>query len=275
MDEPCGCDLANNAVVPERLAELFRHVADNLEALARWVGSATPEARLEHDAMRRVAAGYREIGEAAGRAAETMRAAGDLPAAPHDLARFDRGAFEAWMRRKSFSAVLRRCCSSTPKPPSASCAPWRPTIAGDGRTLRQTISASSCQQRSRGARWQQISRHLNADRRSTRVARHAAPRPTTPPGSSVRRQRGLQPRAGPPPAHLTALYRRRKPGPGPDPEPRAGRPLRLRDGPGRGPRPGAGVRGGRPGSREVVKLRRTLRRREAEVGDLHLLFLYL
>ncbi|MDC0682745.1 hypothetical protein [Sorangium atrum] len=110
-DEPCGRDLANNAVVPERLAELFRHVADNLEAHAAWVGSATPEARLEHDAMRRVAAGYRGIGDAAGRAAEAMRAAGDLPAAPHDLARFDRGAFEAWMRRKielqrGFAALL-------------------------------------------------------------------------------------------------------------------------------------------------------------------------
>ncbi|WP_437767254.1 hypothetical protein WME77_09510 [Sorangium sp. So ce764] len=106
MDEPCGRDLANNAAVAERLAELFRHVADNLEAHARWVGSATPEARLEHDAMRRVAAGYREIGEAAGRAAETMRAAGDLPAAPHDLARFDRGAFEAWIASSSMVGKL-------------------------------------------------------------------------------------------------------------------------------------------------------------------------
>ncbi|HKO94623.1 MAG TPA: hypothetical protein VJU61_25890 [Polyangiaceae bacterium] len=98
--QTCGQELAQSALVPERLAELFQHVAENLQAHAEWVGTESDAARLEHAAMLEVAANYRAIARAATQAARSMRALETLPAAPHDLERWDRAAFNAWMQRK-------------------------------------------------------------------------------------------------------------------------------------------------------------------------------
>jgi hypothetical protein len=76
------------------------HVALNLDAHAAWVGTETEAARGEQAAMRAVAAAYREMGDAATRAAVLMRSLRDLPPAAHDPARFDRRGFAAWMREK-------------------------------------------------------------------------------------------------------------------------------------------------------------------------------
>jgi hypothetical protein len=100
QEETCGQELARSAEVPDRLARLFAHVAENMDAHAGWVGAASPEARREQEAMRAAAAAYRKIAEAATEAVELLRSLGDLPAAPHDPATLDRRALAAWMAVK-------------------------------------------------------------------------------------------------------------------------------------------------------------------------------
>jgi hypothetical protein len=109
----CGQELAASAEVPDAWQALMSHVALNLEAHAAWVGEGTDAARREHDAMRAVAAAYRDMAASAERAAALMRSLSTLPAAPHDPARFDRPAFADWMRTKiglqrAFARLLER-----------------------------------------------------------------------------------------------------------------------------------------------------------------------
>ena len=96
----CGTEVAEDAVVPEQLAALMRHVAENMDVHARWVGTATPEARAEHDALAELAGDYRQIADAAGRAAATMRAMRDLKPVAHDPELWDGPSFMTWMRQK-------------------------------------------------------------------------------------------------------------------------------------------------------------------------------
>jgi hypothetical protein len=98
--ESCGAELAEAAVVPEQLAALMQHVAENLDAHAVWVGTATAEAEQEHDRLLKLADDYRSIAAAALRAVATMRDMRSLEPAPHDPARWDREAFARWMRKK-------------------------------------------------------------------------------------------------------------------------------------------------------------------------------
>ncbi len=109
----CGEEIAASAEVPQAWGDLMRHVALNLEAHAVWVGTASPAARAEHEGMRRVAAAYRDMADAAHRAVALMRSLQPLPAAPHDPAGFDGAAFASWMRNKiarqrSLAALLER-----------------------------------------------------------------------------------------------------------------------------------------------------------------------
>jgi hypothetical protein len=98
--QSCGVELAEDAVVPKLLGELMAHVAENMDAHARWVGAATAEAAAEQRALEQLARDYRSIAAAAARASETMRAMRTLSAAPHDPAGFDHAAFVRWMRKK-------------------------------------------------------------------------------------------------------------------------------------------------------------------------------
>jgi hypothetical protein len=100
VEESCGQELAQSAEVPERLSRLFAHVAENMDAHAEWVGTQSPDAAREHDAMRAAAAAYRKIAAVASEAGSLMRAQSDLPATAHDPARLDRKALAAWMRAK-------------------------------------------------------------------------------------------------------------------------------------------------------------------------------
>lgn len=109
----CGEEVAASAEVPEAWRELMKHVAINLDAHATWVGTASPAARAEHDGLRRVAAAYRDMADAADRAVALMRSMRALPAAPHDPAAFDGAAFASWMRDKiarqrALAALLER-----------------------------------------------------------------------------------------------------------------------------------------------------------------------
>jgi hypothetical protein len=100
VEESCGQELARGAEVPDELARLFAHVAENMDVHADWVGTMSPEAAREHDAMRAAADAYRKIAAAASDAATLMRGLRDLPLAKHDPARLDRQALAAWMRTK-------------------------------------------------------------------------------------------------------------------------------------------------------------------------------
>jgi prophage DNA circulation protein len=96
----CGQELARDAEVPELLAELWEHVAGNMAAHARWVGTATPAAAAEHDCLMHIAREYRNVAAAAERAAAIMKSMDGLEAAPHDPARLDRPAQARFIRHK-------------------------------------------------------------------------------------------------------------------------------------------------------------------------------
>jgi hypothetical protein len=96
----CGAELAEDAVVPERLAALMSHVAENLLRHAGWVGSDTTAAAMEQRALARLAAEYQAIASAAVTASVTMRGLQGLEFAPHDPAKWDRNAFATWVRQK-------------------------------------------------------------------------------------------------------------------------------------------------------------------------------
>jgi hypothetical protein len=96
----CGEELARDAEVPELLGELWEHVATNMVAHAKWVGTATPEAAAEHDALSYIAREYRSVAAAAERAAALMKSLHGLPPAAHDPSRLDRVAQARFVRRK-------------------------------------------------------------------------------------------------------------------------------------------------------------------------------
>ena len=109
----CGEEVAASAEVPEAWRDLVRHVAINLEAHAAWVGSRSPAAREEQDGLRRVAAAFRDMADAAERAVALMRSLHALSPAEHDRTTFDHGGFVAWMREKierqrALAALLER-----------------------------------------------------------------------------------------------------------------------------------------------------------------------
>jgi hypothetical protein len=112
-EQTCGQEMWASAEVPLRWQALMDHVAGNRDAHATWVGTASPAAKQEHDALRRVAAAYRAMAWAAGSAAQAMQAMKDLPAARHDPAKRDGAAWAAWMREKirqqrALAALLER-----------------------------------------------------------------------------------------------------------------------------------------------------------------------
>jgi hypothetical protein len=71
-----------------------------MEAHEAWVGTRSAAASREHHALRAIAAEYRAMADAAGRAAPAMEAMRDVPPAPHDPARLDASALRQWMREK-------------------------------------------------------------------------------------------------------------------------------------------------------------------------------
>lgn len=101
LDEPsCGQELAQDSEVPELLGQLWEHVAGNLAAHAKWVGTATPVAAAEHDCLTHIAREYRNVAAAAERAAAIMKSMDRLEPAPHDPKLIDRPAQARYMRRK-------------------------------------------------------------------------------------------------------------------------------------------------------------------------------
>jgi hypothetical protein len=99
-EESCGTELAASSDIPEQFGSLFAHVAQNLRAHARWVGDGDTECKQEQDALIAAAAAYESVSSVCARTAELLRSFATLPPAPHDVAQWDRPAWEAWMRTK-------------------------------------------------------------------------------------------------------------------------------------------------------------------------------
>ena len=95
----CGQELAADSEVPEKLSQLMTHVAENMQAHAKWVAGSVG-GKLEHDRLMVVAREYEAIAAAASRAAQAMKDMRDTPAVEHDPARLDRAAHVRWMRAK-------------------------------------------------------------------------------------------------------------------------------------------------------------------------------
>ena len=76
----CGQEMAHAAEVPDRLATLFAHVADNMESHARWTDSSAMGA-AESSSLIEVARHYRAIVDAAKKASVAMRSMERLPGA--------------------------------------------------------------------------------------------------------------------------------------------------------------------------------------------------
>jgi hypothetical protein len=103
----CGEGMAQYAAVPERTADLFDAMADNLEIHTRSVRPDDPEA----EAWTRIAQRHRTVAGGLREAARDMAAQRDLPMGPHDealAASADaRAALERFERaRAELAAVL-------------------------------------------------------------------------------------------------------------------------------------------------------------------------
>jgi hypothetical protein len=132
----CGHEMARDAEVPELLARLFGHVAENMVVHGQWVQRSSESGADEERGLQRVAEHYRAMAAAGQQAAAAMRAMEDVPPAPHDLALLDRVAFAQWMRTKvqlqrklahlllnhaeHSESVLRRMDQSSPELPPSS-----------------------------------------------------------------------------------------------------------------------------------------------------------
>jgi hypothetical protein len=93
----CGAGLAQHATIPAKIAPLFAALADTLEAHRAMIVQGSPEARLEDDAYRTLAASYRELAAQVEQAAEQMAGYRSLPPCPHDEKAFA-GQLQAFQR---------------------------------------------------------------------------------------------------------------------------------------------------------------------------------
>jgi hypothetical protein len=108
----CGQEIAADSEVPEKLARLMSHIAVNMQAHAKWVGSSVA-GKPEHDGLMAVARAYEAIAAAAERAAKAMEDMRTIPAVQHEPALLDRAGQVRWMRAKiemqmEFANILTR-----------------------------------------------------------------------------------------------------------------------------------------------------------------------
>jgi hypothetical protein len=85
-DEPtCGKGLAENAVMPERMAKLLQATANVLENHIRSLDRNDPNGNLEIEAYERLVRSHRSAAREVGALADAMRSYRDLPVAEHDM----------------------------------------------------------------------------------------------------------------------------------------------------------------------------------------------
>ncbi len=94
----CGAGLAQHATVPAKIAPMFAALADTLETHRALIVLDGPDARLEDDAYRKLAASYRELAGQVEKVAQQMLSYRDLPRCPHDEKAFGAGQLQAFQR---------------------------------------------------------------------------------------------------------------------------------------------------------------------------------
>lgn len=114
MEQPtCGQGLAENALLPAKLAELTASLAENLEVHLRTLELDDDDARREHEVYQELARRHRDAAARLAAAAEQMAAQQDLPMGGHDLRALSSPevaeAFRRFVRRKhELLALLQR-----------------------------------------------------------------------------------------------------------------------------------------------------------------------
>ena len=81
--ESCGQHLADDAKYGEQLSKTLTQVADLYDAHAKWVGTGDAASKAEHDKLVQFAQEHRDLAKSTREMADSMKAARDLPAAPH------------------------------------------------------------------------------------------------------------------------------------------------------------------------------------------------
>jgi hypothetical protein len=84
--QTCGKGLAANSVLPAKLADLTRRLADLLEHHTTALDKSGSSGKEEYDAYASLITQYRDISERLVKAAEEMKSYRDLPMAEHDMA---------------------------------------------------------------------------------------------------------------------------------------------------------------------------------------------
>ncbi|MGH7480913.1 MAG: hypothetical protein ACRELV_02060 [Longimicrobiales bacterium] len=80
----CGNGLAQHSVIPAKMAELLRSLAENLEAHVPTIDATDDNGRQERDAYVQLHSDYASIAGRLAATADLMRRYRDLPAAGHD-----------------------------------------------------------------------------------------------------------------------------------------------------------------------------------------------
>jgi uncharacterized protein YndB with AHSA1/START domain len=96
--QSCGAGLAQHAAIPAKIAPMFAALADTLETHRAMIVLDGPDARLEDDAYRTLAASYRELAAQVEKVARQMASYRDLPPCPHDEKAFGAGQLQAFQR---------------------------------------------------------------------------------------------------------------------------------------------------------------------------------
>ncbi len=106
MEEPptCGKGLAENSVLPAKVAELIAALAENLELHMKALDPKDASARKEFDVYQTLATEYEEIAARLEATARQMASYRDLPMGRHDPALMSstqvRQAFEKYVARE-------------------------------------------------------------------------------------------------------------------------------------------------------------------------------
>jgi hypothetical protein len=111
----CGAGLAQQAVLPAKIAKLFAALAEVLERHRGTLVQSDPHACGEDEAYGELAASYREIARLVERAAARMLSYRELPTPAHDESAFgpQQQAFEALVRAQDeLLATLRFAAES-------------------------------------------------------------------------------------------------------------------------------------------------------------------
>jgi hypothetical protein len=112
-EQTCGKGLADNAVLPAKLAELIDSQAAVLEHHMSSLDRAEPPGRAEYDAYASLVTQHRQIGRLLAQTAENMMASRDLPMAGHNIDALSNAiavtVFQKFVQREEeLAAMLKR-----------------------------------------------------------------------------------------------------------------------------------------------------------------------